>query len=152
MCFPLIHSYFVTRVTLVPCDTLPNHFSYGVAFKFYWLGLCSSFWLLDNPLLSFFSIPFCYEHLRILQPTFFPNKWQGPSENIHEVWKPVWMRRTVELPDIHNIVLILQYCSWEQQKEGCWIHKHIFLHLHMTLVDQENSIIWLRFPTSRQIA
>ena len=51
------------------------------------------------------------EHPRIPQHTFFPNKRQGPGENIHEIWKPIWMRRTIELPDIHDIVLILQYCS-----------------------------------------
>lgn len=44
-------------------------------------------------------------------PTFLSNKWQRPGKHIHEIWKPVWMRGAVELSDIHNIVLIFQYCS-----------------------------------------
>lgn len=43
--------------------------------------------------------------------TLLTNKRQGPGKYIHEVWKPVRMRGAVELPDIHNIVLVFQYCS-----------------------------------------
>ena len=62
--------------------------------------------------------------LRVLQPitgqliteiqislTLFPYKRQRPCEDIHEVWKPVRMRGTVELPDVHDIVFIFQYSS-----------------------------------------
>lgn len=43
--------------------------------------------------------------------TFLTHKRQGPGKHIHEIWKPVRMRGAVELPDIHNVVLIFQYCS-----------------------------------------
>lgn len=40
--------------------------------------------------------------------TFFSNKGQTPGEHVHEVWQPVWVGRTVELSDVHNIVLIFE--------------------------------------------
>lgn len=43
--------------------------------------------------------------------TFLAHEWQGPCEDIHEVGQPVWMRRAVELPDVHNVVLILKHRS-----------------------------------------
>lgn len=43
--------------------------------------------------------------------TLFPYKRQGPCEDIHEVWKPVGVRGAVELPDVHDVVFILQYSS-----------------------------------------
>lgn len=45
------------------------------------------------------------------KPTLFPNKGQRPAEDVHEVGQPVWMRRTVELSDVHNVVFILQHGS-----------------------------------------
>ena len=44
--------------------------------------------------------------------TFFSDEGQGPREHIHEVGQPVRMGWTVELPDVHNIVLVLQYSSF----------------------------------------
>lgn len=56
--------------------------------------------------------------LRTWQRTFLPNKWQRPGEDIHEIWEPVWVGRTVELPDVHHVVLVLQHCSWNQNNTG----------------------------------
>lgn len=44
-------------------------------------------------------------------PTFLTHKWQGPGKHIHEIRKPIRMRGAVELPDIHNVVFVFQYCS-----------------------------------------
>lgn len=44
--------------------------------------------------------------------TLFPYERQGPCEDIHEVWKPVGVRGTVELPDVHDVVFVFQYSSW----------------------------------------
>ena len=46
--------------------------------------------------------------------TLLPDERQRPSEDVHEVWQPVGVRRAVELPDVHHIVLILQYGSWKE--------------------------------------
>lgn len=43
-----------------------------------------------------------------MAPTFLSNERQGPSENVHEVWQPIRVRRAVELPDVHHVVLVLQ--------------------------------------------
>jgi hypothetical protein len=60
--------------------------------------------------------------------TLLADEREGPGEYVHEVWKPVWVRRAVyrsvstlswnilsasltELPDIHDVVLILQHRS-----------------------------------------
>lgn len=61
--------------------------------------------------------------------TFFSHKWQRPSENVHEIWKPVWMRRTIKLSDIHNIVFIFQYCSCKRKRK-----KNHFSHLIIFLI------------------
>ena len=45
------------------------------------------------------------------QPTLLANKWQTPRENVHEIRKPVWVRCTVELPDVHDIIFVLEDCS-----------------------------------------
>lgn len=54
------------------------------------------------------NVPF-YDHGKqnLREKTFLSNKWQRPSENIDEVWQPVRVWGTVELSDIHHIVLIL---------------------------------------------
>lgn len=48
--------------------------------------------------------------------TFFTYKRQGPREHVHEVGQPIRMRWTVELPDIHHVVLILQHCRLEKSE------------------------------------
>ena len=40
--------------------------------------------------------------------TLLADKWQTPRECIHEVRKPVWMRGTIELPDIKDVAFILE--------------------------------------------
>ena len=47
--------------------------------------------------------------------TLLPDERQRPSEDVHEVWQPVGVRWAVELPDVHHIVLILQYGSCKEQ-------------------------------------
>lgn len=47
--------------------------------------------------------------------TFLPDKGEGPGEDVHEVGQPVGVRGAVELPDVHHVVLILQYCSCREQ-------------------------------------
>lgn len=41
--------------------------------------------------------------------TFFPDERQGPGEDVHEVGKPVGVRRAVELSDVHHVVFILKH-------------------------------------------
>lgn len=41
--------------------------------------------------------------------TFLANKRKRPCEDVHEVRQPVWVGRTVELADVHHVVLILQH-------------------------------------------
>jgi len=41
---------------------------------------------------------------------FLANKRKRPCEDVHEVGQPVWVGGTVELSDVHHIVLILQHC------------------------------------------
>ena len=43
--------------------------------------------------------------------TFFAYKWQTPRKNVHEVGQPIGMRTTVELSDVHNIVLVFKHSS-----------------------------------------
>ncbi len=45
--------------------------------------------------------------------TFFPDKWQRPSEHVHKVGQPVGMFHCIELSDVHHIVLVLEDGSWE---------------------------------------
>ena len=47
--------------------------------------------------------------------TFFSNKRKRPCEDVHEVGQPVWVGGTVELADVHHIVLILQHCRLGEQ-------------------------------------
>jgi hypothetical protein len=49
--------------------------------------------------------------------TFFAYKWQTPRENVHEVGQPIGMRTTVELSDVHNIVLVFKHSSLDVKKE-----------------------------------
>lgn len=53
----------------------------------------------------------CVHVLEALKCTFLPNEGQGPGEDIHEVRQPVGVRRTVELPNVHDIILIFQHSS-----------------------------------------
>lgn len=56
----------------------------------------------------FFFYKFSWkEKHRVAQLTFLADKRQGPCENVHEIGQPVGMRRTVELPNIHHVVLVL---------------------------------------------
>ena len=48
--------------------------------------------------------------------TFFAYKWQTPRKNVHEVGQPIWMRTTVELSDVHNIVLVFKHSSLVEKK------------------------------------
>ena len=43
--------------------------------------------------------------------TLLSDERQTPREHIHEVWQPVRMRCAVELPDVHDVVLILEHGS-----------------------------------------
>ena len=43
--------------------------------------------------------------------TFLANKRKRPCEDVHEVRQPVWVGGTVELSDVHHIVLILEHSS-----------------------------------------
>jgi len=49
--------------------------------------------------------------------TLLSYEGQTPSEHIHEIGQPVWVWCAVELPDIHNIALILE--------NGCFVIVHI---------------------------
>ena len=49
--------------------------------------------------------------------TFFAYKWQTPRKNVHEVGQPIGMRTTVELSDVHNIVLVFKHSSLVVKKE-----------------------------------
>ena len=40
--------------------------------------------------------------------TLLADKWQTPREYIHEIREPVWMRGGNELPDIEDIIFILE--------------------------------------------
>lgn len=51
-----------------------------------------------------------------LNYTFFTDKRQRPSKNVHEIWQPVRMWRTVELSDVHNVVLVFEYSRLLLQK------------------------------------
>lgn len=44
--------------------------------------------------------------------TFLANEGQGPGEDIHEVGQPVGVRRTVKLPNVHDVILIFQHSSY----------------------------------------
>ena len=49
---------------------------------------------------------------RIHKPlTLLSDERQGPREDVHEVGQPVWVRCAVELPDVHDVVLVLEYGS-----------------------------------------
>ena len=41
-----------------------------------------------------------------MKPTFLAYKRQRPREHVHEIGQPVGMGWTVELTDIHHIVLV----------------------------------------------
>jgi SepF-like predicted cell division protein (DUF552 family) len=41
--------------------------------------------------------------------TLLSNERQTPSEDVHEVRKPVRVRRAVELADVHDVVLVLEH-------------------------------------------
>jgi len=41
--------------------------------------------------------------------TLLSNERQTPGKDVHEIWQPVRMRSTVELSDVHHIVLILEH-------------------------------------------
>lgn len=41
--------------------------------------------------------------------TFLANKRKRPCKDVHEVGQPVWVGGTVELSNVHHIVLILQH-------------------------------------------
>jgi len=43
--------------------------------------------------------------------TFLSNKGKRPSEDIHKVREPVWVRRAVKLADVHDVVLVFQHGS-----------------------------------------
>ena len=49
--------------------------------------------------------------------TFFAYKWQTPRKNVHEVGQPIGMRTTVELSDVHNIVLVFKHSSLVVKKK-----------------------------------
>ena len=50
--------------------------------------------------------------------TFFAYKWQTPRKNVHEVGQPIGMRTTVELSDVHNIVLVFKHSSLVVKKKN----------------------------------
>ena len=52
-----------------------------------------------------------HTNTKSLTLTFFPYKWQRPCEDIHEVRQPVWVLHSIELTNVHHIVLILEDCS-----------------------------------------
>ena len=41
--------------------------------------------------------------------TFFSDEWKGPGEDVHEVGQPVGVGGAVELADVHDVVLVLEY-------------------------------------------
>jgi hypothetical protein len=60
--------------------------------------------------------------------TLFSHEGERPSEDVHEIWQPIWMRGAVELTDtklvslvtthlceheysLHNVGLVLEYGS-----------------------------------------
>lgn len=60
--------------------------------------------------------------------TFFTNKGKRPSEDIHEVWKPIGMWWAIELTNIHHIILVLQNGSWKYRADGNykWLARFIW--------------------------
>lgn len=40
--------------------------------------------------------------------TLLANEWKTPGEDVHEIREPIWMRRAVELSDVHHVALVLQ--------------------------------------------
>ena len=54
--------------------------------------------------------------------TFLANKRKRPCEDVHEVGQPVWVGGTVELSDVHHIVLILQHRRLGEHVQLCIIH------------------------------
>lgn len=44
----------------------------------------------------------------MLSLTLLPHERQAPSEDVHEIGEPVWMRCTVELSDVHHIGLVFE--------------------------------------------
>jgi len=57
--------------------------------------------------------------VRCVYITFFANKRKAPGENIHEVGQPIWVRTTIELANIHYIILVLQDGSLEMVNKKC---------------------------------
>lgn len=43
--------------------------------------------------------------------TLLPDKGQTPREHIHKIRKPIWVRCTVELSDIHHITFVFEHCG-----------------------------------------
>ena len=41
--------------------------------------------------------------------TFLADEGERPGEYVHEIRQPVRVRRAVELPNIHHIILVLEY-------------------------------------------
>lgn len=41
--------------------------------------------------------------------TLLSDEWHTPCEDVHKVGKPVWMRSAVELPNVHDIALVLEH-------------------------------------------
>ena len=41
--------------------------------------------------------------------TFLADEGERPGKYIHEIGQPVGVRRAVELPNIHHIILVLEY-------------------------------------------
>lgn len=37
---------------------------------------------------------------------YFSNKWQGPGKDVHDVWQPIRMGYTGELPKVHYVVFV----------------------------------------------
>ena len=49
--------------------------------------------------------------------TFLADEGEGPGEHVHEVGQPVGVGRTVELPDVHHVILVLQHRRLQMEVE-----------------------------------
>lgn len=64
--------------------------------------------------------------------TFLADEGQWPREDVHEVGQPIRVRRAVELPDVHDIVLVFQHSSFREQKGTKWAERFWAVDVHHT--------------------
>ena len=72
--------------------------------------------------------------------TFLSHKGQRPGKDIHEVGQPVGVLHGVELPNVHHIVLILEYCSCSRKTDKRREERVMCLGICCTVIHQLVSV------------